>query len=110
ATQGAKHGSVESRLRRRDRGIGIAHETVGDHAALHDQLWLDAEECRLPEHQVGHFAYFDGANVVSNPMRNSRINSIFRDVALHASIVVVALLLRQTPALTFHFVSSLPGA
>ena len=42
-------------------------------------------------------------------MRNGRIDGIFRDVALHASIVVVALLLRQTPALTFHFVGSLPG-
>ena len=48
AAVGAKHRPVMDRLRRRDRGIGIAHLRSDDGAALDDALGLDAKERRRP--------------------------------------------------------------
>src|SRR3546814_10745983 len=38
------------------------------------------EERRLPQHQVGHFAHLDGADVLFEPMRNGRANSVFGNI------------------------------
>ena len=52
----AEHRPRQDRLRRRDRGVGVAHLRPGDHAALDHQVRPDAEERRVPQHQVGELA------------------------------------------------------
>jgi hypothetical protein len=74
APEGAEHRPVMHRLRRRDRGVGVAHRGGGDHAALEDQRRLDAEESRLPEHQVGELADLDRADQVADAVRDRRVD------------------------------------
>ncbi len=78
------------RLRRRDRGVGIAHRGHGDGAGLEHEIRLHAEEHRFPQHEVGDLARGDGADLRRDAMGERRIDGVFRDVALHAQIVVVA--------------------
>ena len=59
AAVGAEHRAVEDGLRRRDRGVGVAHRAPGDEAALDDQLGLDAEEGGPPENEVGQLPRLD---------------------------------------------------
>ena len=53
---GAEHRPVMHRLRRRDRGVRIAHRRRGDGAALDDEIGLHAEEGRRPQHEIGELA------------------------------------------------------
>ena len=53
----------DHRLRRRNRRVAVAHHRAGDEAALDDQLRLDAEERRLPQHEVGELADLDRADL-----------------------------------------------
>src|SRR3546814_21019726 len=45
------------------------------------------EERRLPQHQVGHFAHLDGADVLFEPMRNGRANSVFGNITARPVII-----------------------
>src|SRR5207244_12173354 len=56
AAEGAEHRAVEHGLGRWDRRVRVPHRRPRDHAALHDQLGLDAEERWAPEHEVGELA------------------------------------------------------
>ena len=81
AAEGAEHRPVVDRLRRRDRRIRVAHQRVGDGAALQDQRRLDAEERRPPEAQVGPLARLDRADVRRDAVGDGRIDGVLRDVA-----------------------------
>ena len=109
---GGEHRPVQDRLRRRNGGVGIAHCGTGDHAALQHQLGFDAEEGRLPEHQVSQFADFDGADQMTDPVRNGRIDRVLGDVAFDATVVVRGRItaLGQCTPLDLHLVGRLPGA
>ena len=98
------------RLRRRDRGVRIAHLCGDDRATLDDTVRLHAEERRAPQHEVRLLALLNRADDLRHAMRDCGIDGVFGDIALHSHIVVVALFLRQPPALLLHFVGSLPGA
>ena len=108
--EGGEHRLVMHRLRRRDRGVGIAHRSRHDRAALDDAIGLDAEECRRPQHEVGELALFHRADQFRDAVRDRGVDGVFGDVALDAKIVVVALVLRQRAALLLHLVGGLPGA
>nr|GEU28209.1 hypothetical protein [Tanacetum cinerariifolium] len=110
AAKGAEHHPVVHRLRRGDRCIRIAHGRGRDHAALDDGGRLDAEEGRLPQHQVGDLAHFDGTHRVRNAVRDGRIDRVLGDIALDAEVVVGRRILRQRSALHLHLVRGLPGA
>ena len=43
-------------------------------------------------------------------MRNGRVDRIFRNIALHPRIIIVAFVFGQRPALTLHLVGGLPSA
>ena len=51
--RGTEHRTGQDRLRRRDRGVGVAHRRPGDHPALQHDVRPDAEERRVPQHEVG---------------------------------------------------------
>ena len=107
---GAEHRAVVHRLRRRDRGVGVAHRRRGDDAAEQHHLGLHAEEGGVPQHEVGALAGFDRADVLAHPLRDRGVDRVLGDVALHAEIVVVAGLLGQPAALLLHLVGGLPDA
>src|SRR5258708_35502019 len=56
APEGAEHRPVVDRLRRRDRGVRVAHRRRRDHAALQDETGLDAEEGWLPQRWLRELA------------------------------------------------------
>ena len=88
AAEGAEHRPVVHRLRRRDRCVGVAHRGHRDGAALDDGEGLDAEEGRLPHHQVGPLADLDAAHLVRDAVRDGRVDRVLGDVALGAEVVV----------------------
>ena len=110
AAVGAEHRPRHHRLRRGDRRIAVAHHRARDEAAFDDQLGLDAEERRLPEHEVRHLADRDRANVRGDAVRDRRIDRVLRDVAAHAQVVMARLVARQRTTLTLHLVRGLPRA
>ncbi len=98
------------RLRRRDRGVRIAHRRRGDHAADQHHVRLHAEEGRRPHDEIGALADLDRADLAGEAMRDRRVDRVFGDIALGAEIVVVARFLGQAAALHLHLVRGLPGA
>ena len=90
AAERAEHRPVVHRLRRRDRRVRIAHRRRGDHPALDDHRRLDAEERRLPQHQVGQLADLDRADLVRDAVGDGRVDRVLGDVALDAEVVVAA--------------------
>ena len=52
-------GAGMHRLRRRDRGVGVAHLRHDDAAADQHHLGLGAEEGGRPQHQIGALALLD---------------------------------------------------
>ena len=108
--EGAEHRPVVHRLRRRDRGVGIAHRRGHDRAADQHHVGLGAEEGRRPDHQVGALADLDRADMARDAVGDGGIDRVLGDVALDADIVVVAGLLLQPAALLLHLVGGLPGA
>ena len=59
AAQRAEHRAIVHRLRRRDRGVDVAHRRHRDHAAFDDRRRLHAEERRGPQHQIRQFTHFN---------------------------------------------------
>ncbi len=114
AARRREHRPVVHRLRRRDRRIGIAHRRRSNHAALENQARLDAEEGRLPQHQVGPLADLDRADLVRDTVRDGGVDRVLGDVALDAEVVVpaarVVRVAGQLAALRLHLVRGLPGA
>ena len=119
AAVAAEHRPVVHRLRRRDAGIRVAHRGGGDEAAFQHQTRLDAEEGRLPEHQIGEFADLDAADLVREAVRERRVDRVLGDIALDARVVVARRVGRQAArprvggeraALELHRVRGLPGA
>ena len=84
----AEHRPVVHRLRRRDRGVGIAHRRGGDGAAQDHEVGLHAEERRAPQHQVGALADLQRAQLVRHALGDGRIDGVLGDVALDAEVVV----------------------
>ena len=78
----------QHRLRRRDRGVRVAERTPGDRTALDHDGRPDAEELRLPQHQIGELAGLDGADLVVQPVRDRRVDRVLRDIPLGALVVV----------------------
>src|SRR4051794_33893609 len=93
-----------------DRRVGIAHGRGDDAAALDDAVGLYPEERWRPEDEIGKLALFHRADVLRDTMGDGGIDGIFRDIALGAHIVVVAVLFLEPPALLLHLVRGLPGA
>src|SRR5206468_3515958 len=60
---------VQDRLALRDRGVALAERAPRDVAALDDQLRLDAEELRPPEHDVGDLPWFERADPARDAVR-----------------------------------------
>ena len=87
AAVSAEHHAVMHRLRRRDRGVRIAHLRCGDHAALQNGGGLDAEEGRFPQDQVGDLADFNRADYMRDAVGNRWIDGVLGDVALDPEIV-----------------------
>ena len=105
----AEHRSRDHRLRRRDRRVAVAHHRAGDEAALDDEFRLDAEERRLPQHQIRQLADFDRSDFVRDAVRDRRVDRVFRDVAPDAQVVVVSPYRPASgTALPFHLVGGLP--
>jgi hypothetical protein len=64
----AEHRPVVHRLRRRDRGVGIAHRAAAAiMPPLMHEVRLHAEERRLPQHEVGELALLDRADLWEMP-------------------------------------------
>ena len=110
AAEAAKHRPEVHRLRSRDRCIRVAHRGRGDEAALQNQRGLDAEEGRLPEHQVGPLAFLDAADLVRDAVGDGGVDRVLGDVALDSRVVIAGGIPRQRAALQFHLVRRLPGA
>ena len=72
AAERAEHGPVVHRLRRRDRGVGVAHGCGGDGAAEEHEVGLDAEERRAPQHQIGALADLERAQLVGHALGDRR--------------------------------------
>lgn len=108
--EGAKHRPIENRLRSGNRGARVAHRIPGNKTALDDHLGFYAEECRLPENEVGKLARFDGSDFAGYAVGDGGIDGVLRDVALCAVIVITGGIFRERAALRFHFVRGLPGA
>ena len=83
----AEHGAVDDGLRGGDAGVGVAHARVADAAVFDDDLGFYAEKGRFPEHNIGHFARFDGADVLADAVGDGGVDGVFGDVALDAEIV-----------------------
>ena len=83
----AEHRPRQLRLRRRDRGVRVAHVRPGDHAGLEHHVRADAEERRLPQHQVGQLARLDRADLVGQAVRDGRRDRVLGDVAAGAMVV-----------------------
>ncbi len=108
--EGGEHRAVVHRLRRGDGGVRVAHGGRGDEPALEDQAWLDAEEGRAPEHQVGELAHLHRAHLVGDAVGDGGVDGVLGDVALGAHVVVVRRIARKRAALHLHLVRGLPGA
>ena len=64
----------------------------------------------MPQHQIGTFADRNRPDMAGDAMRDGRVDGVFRDIAFHPLIVVVARLLWQAATLHLHLVRRLPGA
>ena len=91
----AEHLAVVDRLRRRDRGVGVAHRGGGDGAHLDHHVRLHAEEGRRPDHEVGELADRHRADPFVEAVGDRRVDGVLGDVALDPEIVVAGLVLRQ---------------
>ena len=105
---GAEHRARDDRLRRRNRRVAVAHHRPRDEPALDDDLGLDAEKRRLPQHQIGHLADGDRADVVRDAVRDRRIDRVLGDVASNPEVVVAGGVSGQRAALPLHLVGRLP--
>ena len=107
----AELGPHDDRLGLEVAARGIAARAPGDEAALDDAEGLDAEEGRLPGHQIGHLARLQRAHIALDAEGDRRVDGVFRDIALDALVVGVrAGLLGQAPALVAHLARKLPAA
>mmetsp|Transcript_3784 Transcript_3784/g.5657 ORF Transcript_3784/g.5657 Transcript_3784/m.5657 type:complete len:232 (-) Transcript_3784:2255-2950(-) len=105
-----------------DRSIWISHLGPSNLTRLDHKLRFRAEKGRSPKAQIGHLSNFNRSNYIRKPMRNCRINRIFRDITFRSCIVYhfqlpldtiglgVLLIFRQRTPLNLHFVSCLPSA
>src|SRR4029453_6252514 len=82
-----KHWPHGAWLRRGDRGVGIAHQRVGDLATLQHQLGFHAEERGVPQHKVREFALLHGSDGVGHALCDGRVDGVLRHVALEAEVV-----------------------
>jgi len=87
---GAELGGVERRLRRGDRGVGIAHRRHGDRAALDHEIRLHSEEGRRPQDEIGELSFLDRADMLRDAMPDRRVERVFRDIAPGAEVVGLA--------------------
>src|SRR5262245_42433934 len=108
--ESAKHGPVVHRLRCGNRGIGITHGRCRDAAAQQNEVWLHAEECRAPQHEIGALADLERAELVRHALGDGRVDGVLGDVALDAEIVVARGILLEAAPLQLHLVRRLPGA
>mmetsp|Transcript_16672 Transcript_16672/g.67230 ORF Transcript_16672/g.67230 Transcript_16672/m.67230 type:complete len:869 (-) Transcript_16672:47-2653(-) len=108
---GGEHGPHRDGLGRRDRRVGVAHLRVGDVAALEDEVGLDAEVRRPPEHEIGEFADLDRADDVRHAVRDGGVDGVLGDVPLDALVVVRVggVVAGEEAALPLHLVGRLPG-
>src|SRR4030088_60196 len=83
---GSKLRPVKSWLRRRNRGIWIAHICIGYQAALQNELGLHSKKRGLPYDQVRKLAHFYGTNLVSDAVSYCWIDRIFRNVSHSAKV------------------------
>ncbi len=86
-TEGAEHRPVMHRLRRRNRGIGVAHRRGDDEAALDDQRRLDPKKRRLPQHDVGQLTHLQRADQVADAVSDGGVDGVLGDVTLDPKIV-----------------------
>src|SRR5262249_51983972 len=63
ASERAEHRPVVFRLRIWNGSVGIAHDGGCNHSAFENQCWLDAEEGRTPDAEIGEFSDFNRAYV-----------------------------------------------
>lgn len=84
----AEHRAVVGGLRRGQGGVGVTHVGPADHAALDHHLGLGAEELRFPEHEVGVFAHFHGADEVADALRDGGVDRQLGHIAQDAEVVV----------------------
>src|SRR6202011_1205513 len=106
--ESAEHGPVEHGLRRRNRGVRIAHHAPRNESAFDYDFRLDAKERRLPQDQVRQLARLDRTYLGCYAVRDRRIDRIFRNITLYAKVVVAFRVLRQSTALDLHLVRGLP--
>ena len=72
----------QHRLRRRDRRVRVAQRRPRrSPPPLMTTLGPDAEEPRVPEHQVGQLADLDRADLVVDAVRDGGVDRVLRDVA-----------------------------
>ena len=74
ASIAAEHRPEENRLRRGNRSASITHGGPGNQAALDDKIGFHSKEGRLPDDQIGKLADLDGADFVSDSVRDGGVN------------------------------------
>jgi hypothetical protein len=77
------------RLRRRNRGVGVAHRRGDDESALDDQGRFNPKERRSPQHDIGQLADFQRTDEMADAMSDGRIDGVLGDVALDPEVVGV---------------------
>src|SRR3954447_4768731 len=97
-------------LRRGDGCIRVAHLGRRDGAALDDEVGLHAEEGGRPDDEIRELTNLYRADMARHPMRDGRIDRVFRNVAPGAQIVVPGDVTRQRAALALHLIGRLPGS
>src|SRR5580658_5039526 len=110
ASMCAEHGPVVSGLRGGNRTVWISHDRRRDSTAFQDHIGLHAEERRIPDAEIRELSGFNRPDIMRNTLRDGGVDGVLRDIAPCPEIIVVALLLRKSPELFFHFVSRLPGS
>lgn len=71
-------------------------------------MWFDAEELRLPQHQISEFADLDRADLVVDAVGYRGIDGVLRDVAAGA-VIIRAVVSIQEADTVLHHVRGLPG-
>ena len=80
----------QQRLAGHQRGRTVPHRSPDDEASLNDELRLDAEEPRPPQHHVRHLALLKRADIRVYTEGACGVDGVFRDIALDPLVVAEA--------------------
>ena len=104
-----KHRLIQDRLCCRDGCVCVSHLGCNDHTAFDDHIRFCAKECRIPEYQIGYFAFFHRAYILGDSMCDSRVDGVFCNVTFYAEVVVsMSFIFWKRASFVLHFAGCLP--